>query len=31
MGLKKIMDKDVPTKIKEQPKGLLARNDKETI
>lgn len=31
MGLKKIMDKDVPTKLKEQPKGLLARNDKETI
>ena len=31
MGLKKIMDKDNPEPIKEQPKGLLARDDKETI
>lgn len=31
MGLKKIMDKDIPEPIKEQPKGLLSRNDKETI
>jgi len=31
MGLKKIIDKDTPELIKEQPKGLLARDDKETI
>ena len=31
MGLKKIMDKDTPETVKEQTKGLLARNDKETI
>ena len=31
MGLKKIMDKDNPEPVKEQPKGLLARDDKETI
>ena len=31
MGLKKIMDKDIPEKTKEQSRGLLARDDKETI
>ena len=31
MGLKKIMDKDIPEPIKEQPKGLLSRDDKETV
>jgi len=25
------MDKDIPEPVKEQPKGLLARDDKETV
>ena len=31
MGLKKIIDKDTPAPTKEQPKGLLSRDDKETV
>tara|TARA_R100000458_G_C8249167_1_gene226462 strand:+ start:672 stop:953 length:282 start_codon:yes stop_codon:yes gene_type:complete len=31
MGLKKIIDKDTPAPTKEQPKGLLSRDDKTTV
>jgi|TARA_R110000787_G_scaffold164923_1_gene278006 hypothetical protein len=31
MGLKKIMDKDIPAPTKEESKGLLSRDDKETV